>query len=475
MAKNTVTPVALCTRTLADFVCNLSANTVPEAVFAHVKTLVADNIACTIGGSKTPLAKSLLSYATAMGGTATCPIPGTKLRTQPAMSAFVWATLANALDYDDTGSRGHPGASLIPAVISLALWRKAQGHAMSDLDVYMALVVGYEVCDRVSRATLPSLERYSVVHANGSIQAIGVAAACARLMNFDVEKTQSCMGLAGAMAPVPHAGKFGWEDPSICSVKDNVALPAENGVRAALLVEAGWEGTRSIMDGASSFGAMIGSDRNDENTLCDLSEFRLLNLALKSYPCCRWIHNALDALTHIMAEHAITAQQVAAVEVQTTPAVAAKFGKQQARTFLDMEFSLPLSLALSAHKIPHAVWYEQKYWDDSAITAWAANVTLHGNDALAEHFLRLGRDASRVPVEIIVRLHDGTIYQGFSDLAKGSAQLPLSVAEQDQKWRELITPVLGDEGFTALMQALDAVMPTSSHKEFVSLMDATTL
>ena len=434
------------TGAVATYALGLRAEDIPEDVRRHARILAADHIACAFGGSLTPLAASVAEYARFMGAGGDIPVPGMKERLSPAMAAFVQAGFANALDYDDTGSRGHPGSSIFPAVLALGARLGASGG-----EVLAALVAGYEVNDRVARATLPSPACYAKVHANGSLQAMGVAAACGRLLGLNGDEMLNCLGIAGAMAPVPHAGKFGWEDKSIASVKDNVAVPSENGVRAAVLAKYGYEGSESVLDGEAGFAAMIGSDRCEKSVLCDFSAFSLPRVCLKPYPCCRWIHPALDALRGLMAEHAFRPEDVASLDVATTPPVAARFGRVRARTFLDMEFSTSLTLALALHGVPRERWFERRFWDDSSVRACAANITLTPDEGLWKRFLELGRDSSCVPARLALRLRDGRSFEAECDRASGSFEKPLSPAEREEKWSGLLAP-LGRERAARLVE-----------------------
>lgn len=412
------------TEAVADFAVGLRYEAIPEAARSAARILTADHLACAVGGSRTPLARSVAAYVRLMGGTAICPVPGTDILTSPALAAFAGASFANALDYDDTGSRGHPGQHHPSRTRSGRIFRSVRkGGAYG----YHRGIRG----QRQGRAGhAPSPERYAAVHANGSIQALGVAAACGRLLELGREAMLNCLGIAGAMAPVPHAGKFGWEDKSIPSIKDNVALPAENGVRAALLAREGYEGSESILDGAGGFGAMLGSDRCDAEVMCDFSRFSIVDVCLKPYPCCRWIHPALDALSELMTTCAFGPAETEAVRVWTTPPVAARFGRRTARTFLDMEFSTPLVLALRLHGVSRAEWFEERHWNSPAIRDVASRVTLEGDETLWRRFLELKRQSSRVPARLEVHLRDGRTLERLCDLASGSPEKPLSAEER---------------------------------------------
>jgi 2-methylcitrate dehydratase PrpD len=112
-------------------------------------------------------------------------------------------------------------------------------------------------------AVRPSWDRRVRVHGIGVTQTFGAVAACARLLGLGFEQTLNAFGLAGAFAPLPHEGKFGWDEARLTCVKDNVAWPAEGGLRAASLAARGFLATREILDGERGLWIMTGSDRCD--------------------------------------------------------------------------------------------------------------------------------------------------------------------------------------------------------------------
>jgi MmgE/PrpD N-terminal domain len=104
------------TGALARFTSGLSLDDVPQPVVRAVKRLLLDHLGCTLGGSRTPLARAA-GAATADGGRG-ATVLGTRQRAAPGPAAFANAMAANALDYDDTAATGHPGSTLIPPWLS---------------------------------------------------------------------------------------------------------------------------------------------------------------------------------------------------------------------------------------------------------------------------------------------------------------------------------------------------------------------
>src|SRR5436309_3082495 len=81
-------------------------------------------------------------------------VVGTTQRAAPGPASFANATAANALDYDDTGATGHPGATVIAAALALG-----EARDRSGADFLAAVLAGYEVWSRIAGAIQPSWER----------------------------------------------------------------------------------------------------------------------------------------------------------------------------------------------------------------------------------------------------------------------------------------------------------------------------
>ena len=56
---------------------------------------------------------------------------------------------------------------------------------------------------------------------------------------------------------------------------------------------------------------MAGSDHCDFERLTDFRDHGIMNVSLKTYPCCSWIHTTLDALGELIAENQFNSLAVA--------------------------------------------------------------------------------------------------------------------------------------------------------------------
>ncbi len=451
------------TRTMAEYLAALEYSQIPMEVIAKCKELILDSLACGIGGSRTPIGRTVLEFAREIGGDPHSTVLGSDFRISCTTAAYVNASSINALDYDDTGKGGHPGSSIIPATIALGEKLCKDGKS-----ILLACVAGYEIGTRVAMAIEPTWERYRQVHGVGTAQTFGSMAACAKLLELELKEILNAFGIAGASAPVAHAGKFGWTDKSIPFVKDNVAWPAEAGLRAALLAKMGYEGSESILDGERGYWVMAGSDRCDFNCLTDFSTFEISGVSLKPYPCCRWIHTTLDALGDLVKEHKPSLSEIQRIEVYSIQPLAEFFGKTQPRTFVDVEFSVPCAVALKLHNVPHSSWFEPENWQRPDVLALASRTTVALDESYQQLFIELNRNSSRIPARIEISLKEDQRLVGYSDIAWGSPRKPMNREERVAKVKDLTSRRLPSDAQNAFIHDVEHLDTISDICDLVS-------
>ena len=437
------------TATLARYAQALSLDDVPPPVIQQVKRLILDHLGCALGGSRTPLALAATHVVVAGGGDVATLVGATR-RAAPGPAAFANAIAANALDYDDTGETGHPGATVIPAALALA-----ESRDRSGAELLAAILAGYEVWSRITGAIQPTWERRTRVYGNGVTQTFGAVAAAARLLGLDPEQTLCAFGLAGALAPLPHEGKFGWEEGRLSWVKDNVAWPAEGAIRAALLAERGFPATREILDGERGLSIMISSDRCDfERMVRDVgSDYEVLRVSLKPYPCCRWIHSTLDAVRELATEHRLQPDDVRRVTVRSIEAFPRWFHARRPSSLVDAQFSVPHAVAMALLDRPRAEWWHAANRTDPAVVALMDRVVLETDEAAQTEYAT-NRNSARIPATVVAETSRGP-FQRTRRHARGGPDDPLSWSEVERKYRELSDPVLGPAQATTVVELVD--------------------
>jgi len=439
------------TLALARFAAGLSLDDVPAEVVRMAKRLVLDHLGCALGGSRTPLAR-IAADAVTEDGDGPATVIGTRRRAAPGRAAFANAMAANALDYDDTGATGHPGATVIPAALAVA---EARGR--SGPEFLAAVLAGYEVWIRIGAGTQPSWQRRVEVYGSGTTQTFGAVVAAGRLLGLGADQMLPAFGLAGAFAPLPHEAKFGWDEGQLSWVKDNVAWPTEAGVRAAQLATRGFPATHTILDGERGLARMMGSDRYDPDRMVrELgTTWDILTLSLKPYPCCRWIHSTLDVVREVIRDHGVAPQDVRRVTVRSIEALATWFDGRRPLTMVDAQFSVPHAVAMAMLERPRSEWWQAANCDDPAVLALMDRVALEAEPA-AQEVWTTARHSARVPVTVIVETATRRL-EGSRHHARGGIDEPLGDDEVEQKYRELAEPVLGASGAARVRELVDAL------------------
>jgi 2-methylcitrate dehydratase PrpD len=281
-------------KALAEFVTGLGLDDVPTATRARLGLLLSDMAAVCTAGRPAPASAMAAAYADTAhpGAEATLLVDGR--RTGTVGAAFANGVLANVLDFDDGHrlTKGHPGAVIIPATLAAA-----QRVDASVAEWLAAVVIGYEVA---IRAGIALHDRDHSYHASGAWGAVGAAVATSRLLALDGPATLAAAGLAEYHAPIAHIMRS-CAEPQM--TKDACAWGASVGVSSALLAAQGFTSVRP---------EFLDSELDDLGR-----RWRLEELYIKAYPCCRWSQGATAAATQATGGRTLAAGEVRRVTVRT--------------------------------------------------------------------------------------------------------------------------------------------------------------
>lgn len=209
--------------------------------------------------------------------------------------AAMTASGTAALCYVDT----HVPSLLSPsAAVGAALLPLAEHLAASGATFVHAYLLGIETACRAAMS-MPS--EGAAATATLPCNALGVAAACARMAGLDEDRTARALSAAwqhGAW-PVESAG--------------SVATAAGIGLRAVLEAHAEW--------GSPSAVASDAQTPRPPNIPANLvqdwgSQWQFTRLAYHAYPCALFLHPVAEACLQLKRTHHLTQRQIASVEVR---------------------------------------------------------------------------------------------------------------------------------------------------------------
>ena len=295
------------TETVARWVANTSYEDIPPEAIRVAKESCFDCIGVMLAGSVQPVGQIIQKYVSELGGSPETAVLGSRLRSSQANAALANGTMGHALDYDDFGGFGHPTVAMLPALLALGEKTKASGR-----DLLEAYVVGCELGLALDETT-----KYDQMargfHGTAVIGRLAAAAACARLLKFDLSKVRTTLGIAGSMAGgLIH--NFGTMTKPL-----HAGLTSRDGVMAAQLVGMGMTAGDQVLEHPLGFAnTVLGEGIYDLQQMADGlgNPFKTQEaLIIKKYPSCGGNHGMLDSILGLMREHGFGHRDVESVEV----------------------------------------------------------------------------------------------------------------------------------------------------------------
>lgn len=213
---------------------------------------ILDTLAAVVSGRVMPAGVAAARWLATRHPSGRSTVAGMDRGWHPEDAAFANAMCAHADESDDSHepSRSHPGAAIVPTVLAVAEHLGSTGQEVVD-----AVSIGYEACalmNWLGWATKKERQQATVsTHALGSLW--GSAVGAAALHGFDADQMRPLLSYTVQMA----GGVTTWlrDEHHIEKAFAFCAMGANNGVRAAELVAAGWPGVRNPLDGSPSYFA----------------------------------------------------------------------------------------------------------------------------------------------------------------------------------------------------------------------------
>ncbi|HEY9278669.1 MAG TPA: MmgE/PrpD family protein [Eoetvoesiella sp.] len=323
------------TRALGEFVGGSTDIYIPEEARAMACRGFIDCVATMIAGQNEPASSLLVQVLDPSPGKSTLFF-GSRMTDAPT-AAWINATAAHAMDYDDVAFQSHPSAVLVPAILAEAQELGECGANMLD-----AYVVGYEVWGALACREQGALHLKGW-HPTGVWGAVAAAAACARLRRLDATQSTNALALGasqsaglmanfGSMAKPFHAGKA-----------------AHAGVIAARLAQAGFTGSNDALEHEQGLLAAVSqtgdTDRHTPFQLADAWRIQYEGLSLKKYPACYATHRAIDAVKALLESRKLQPDEIKQITILTNLRYATILRNHSPKTGLEAKFSMQFAVA----------------------------------------------------------------------------------------------------------------------------------
>jgi len=428
------------TANLARFCATLREEDLPDNVRERVRYLLLDHLAVTLRGSLLPSSQAGYEMLRAMAGASErgAPIYGTAMRAEASWAALVNGIAAHGLEMDDVENRSslHPGVVVFPAVLALA-----EPLGSHPADLYAAVVAGYEVTLLVGSALKPAAAYERGFHPTAVCGAFGAAAASARLLHLSPEQTNMALGIAGSMA----AGSMAYLQNGAWTKRLHPGWTSHAGIMAARLAAAGFIGPDDIFTGRYNFLQACSAD-SDAGELKRNSDdvFAIMQVSLKPYACCRYMHGPIDCLLEIRRTYAPDPQHIASVSCGVLTGGRGLVAdpleqKREPQNVVDAQFSMPFgaAIALLTGQAGLAAFTDE--WIQNAVVrVLMQKVECYSSPALDDYYPDEWRASARVLMD------DGREFSASIRYPLGDPHNPLSWQQLEARFHELVAPVIED-------------------------------
>jgi 2-methylcitrate dehydratase PrpD len=334
---STVTNEAI-TPAIVERVRAIAREELPAETLQLAKQCVLDWCAVALAGADEPLVRMLYEQTMADGGLPQASLIGRAARVNTRQAALINGAMGHALDYDDVhlALPGHITAAVLPAALALAEAQNASGQQL-----LRAFVAGYEAAVMVG-LYVGSAHYNRGFHATGTVGAFGAAAACAVLMGLDHDPTARALGIAGTQTAGLKA-QFG----TMCKPL-HAGWASENGLVAAQLAQRGLTSRIDLIECVQGFADTQSSERHLSAALARPRRgYHLHDNLFKYSAACYGTHGAIEAARVLRITHALTPEQIRAVDVCVESSVDRICNIAEPRTGLETKFSLRFTTALA--------------------------------------------------------------------------------------------------------------------------------
>jgi 2-methylcitrate dehydratase PrpD len=414
----------------------------PERVIERAKHHLIDTLAAMVSGSQLTPGRRAIEFARAQGGTPEACVIGSDIVTSAITAALANGMHGHADETDDTYYLAlvHPGCSIVPAALAMGERTRSSGAALLN-----AIVLGYDVCARFSKAV--GIEKFRSsghsTHSMGGMLGSAVAAGALAghdpagvrtLLSYAAEQLSGLSCWARDVEHVQKAFHFG-------------GMPARNGVTAAVMTQMGFTGIEDTLEGERGLFQAYRDFLEPGKLAADLGRvYEIENTSIKRWAVGYPIQAPLDALANLIERHGLAAHDAARVLI-TIDEQGARTVSQRRMASINLQHLAALMLADG--EITFASAHDEARVHDPAVLRMKGRIELQGSAAL-------GRAKTTQAIVEIVR-RDGRRLRYHTKAVLGTAANPMSREQVAAKSRDLLEPVIGQRRSERLIETVWAI------------------
>ena len=430
---------------LIDYMLAAREVKLPSEVIQKGKSHLLDSLAAIVSGSTLKPGKLGLQHARQQAGSSDCTVLGSNCKTTPVLAAFANGMSAHADETDDSNSQLHPGCAIVPAALAIAEAENRGGDAL-----LRAVILGYDIGFRFHQAFEPRSTSFGAT--------FGAAAAAGMLAELSELQLRYLISYAAQQA----SGSRAWvgDDDHIEKAFDYAAMPARNGVTAAVLIQSGFTGNRDVLEGDQGIIKTY-SPCDPKKILAELGQrFTITSCLIKKYPVGSPMMETVDATLTMLAKQPIPPEQIERIVVRIPESGARTVNN---RRMPDVNVQYMVAAILLEGKLSFELAHDYGRFQNSRVLALKEKVQLIGD-------AELERSGHRFQGLVEITLKDGRTVREHVINCRGRPENPMSPQEVEKKAAWLLEPVLGKANSDQIIDAVRQIEFVSNVRDLTKLM-----
>jgi 2-methylcitrate dehydratase PrpD len=452
----TVSSGADITGQLARYMADARMRALPADVLTATKQRILDTLGAIVSGSRLAAGEKAIQFVRTQGGVPEATVFTTAMKTSAINAALANAMFGHADETDDFEpvTKAHPGCAVVPAAFAMA-----ERDGRSGVELIRAVALGYDACCRFLLALGPDHVRATHRSAEGTSATFGSAAAAASLARLDEQGMRYAISYAAQQV----SGLWSWvgDEDHVEKAFDFAGMGARNGVTAATMVQLGFTGVANVLDGEHNMLQAMSTAPRPDQMVADLGRrYFVTETAIKLFSVGYPIQSAIDALLTLRRTHSLTPENVTSIRVALPPDAASIVNDS---AMPDVNCQYIMAVALIDGTVSFEDSHSRARMIDPVIRAIRQRVEVVADRAL------ILPDAPRNS-RVEATLTDGRTVTHFTRHAPGTKENPLDAATLETKVRDLMTPVIGAQRTSAVIQRVNTLETQASVRELTALL-----
>jgi 2-methylcitrate dehydratase PrpD len=418
---------------------------VSEDVRLKIKPYVLDTLAVMIAGSTADSSRILVDAVARFAPSPSATVAGLGRRTDASHAALLNGAFAHALELDDDHRVAvlHPGAVIVPAALAACEHSKASGRVFLT-----AVLAGYELTCRLGLAYRGSHFDHGL-HPTAIFGAFGAALAASVGMRLNAGATTNALGIVGTQA----SGLTEWRSDGSWIKRLHPGRAAQSGFLSACLADAGFTGPETILEGPGGFFRAMGHGKTIDipSIHADLkNRFHGLDTALKPYPCCRFMHGAIDLALEAYEKGVLT-DAISRIDIRIYETNVLTYHQRPVNN-VDAQFNVPYGVACALMQGKLGLTdYQAKSIERTDILDLCSRINVSSYPPYTEAYPDVYN------VELLITLKDNNVVRLHSTCPSGDPEAKIYQADPSRLTREAenkAVQLLNECGFKGLGEKL---------------------